>query len=80
LAYETPVWGYPWSIPMEFPIYQWIVALFGLIGIPIETAGRLFFHRMSVANVDHISVHENKNGNFSHYRDFAPFVSAISVF
>lgn len=26
LDYETPVFGPPWSIPMEFPVYQWIVA------------------------------------------------------
>ncbi len=26
LAYETPVLGKPWSIPMEFPLYQWLVA------------------------------------------------------
>ena len=27
LAYETPVLGAPWSIPMEFPLFQGIVAL-----------------------------------------------------
>lgn len=26
LSYPTPVFGPPWSIPMEFPLYQWIVA------------------------------------------------------
>jgi hypothetical protein len=26
LAYPTPVLGKPWSIPMEFPLYQWVVA------------------------------------------------------
>lgn len=26
LAYPTPVLGKPWSIPMEFPLYQWSVA------------------------------------------------------
>jgi hypothetical protein len=25
-AYPTPVLGKPWSIPMEFPLYQWTVA------------------------------------------------------
>ncbi len=29
LAYPTPLFGPPWSIPMEFPLYQWSVA--GLI-------------------------------------------------
>lgn len=26
LRYETPIVGAPWSIPFEFPLYQWIVA------------------------------------------------------
>jgi hypothetical protein len=29
LAYPTPVLGKPWSIPMEFPLYQWSVAWLG---------------------------------------------------
>ncbi|MFM7034729.1 MAG: ArnT family glycosyltransferase [Planctomycetia bacterium] len=41
LAYETPVLGKPWSIPMEFPLYQWIVArLVGLFGTPLDQTGR----------------------------------------
>jgi hypothetical protein len=27
LAYPTPVLGKPWSIPFEFPLYQWTVAV-----------------------------------------------------
>jgi hypothetical protein len=49
LAYETPVLGYPWRIPLEFPIYQWILALLGLIGIPIEVAGRLVSYCFFIA-------------------------------
>jgi hypothetical protein len=41
LAYETPVLGYPWSIPFEFPLYQYLVALLRLVGIPIDVGGRL---------------------------------------
>lgn len=41
LAYETPVLGYPWSIPFEFPTYQALVALLRLAGIPIDAGGRL---------------------------------------
>jgi hypothetical protein len=42
LAYETPVLGPPWSIPFEFPLYQWITAiLVRAAEIPIEQAGRL---------------------------------------
>ena len=33
--------GAPWSIPLEFPIYQWIVALIRFMGIPIDVGGRL---------------------------------------
>jgi hypothetical protein len=41
LAYETPVLGKPWSIPLEFPLYQWIVArLVGLFGTPLDQTGR----------------------------------------
>lgn len=41
LGYETPVIGYPWAIPFEFPIYQWIVATLRMAGIPIDIGGRL---------------------------------------
>ena len=42
LAYETPVLGPPWSIPFEFPLYQWTVAaLVGLWHTPLEQTGRL---------------------------------------
>ena len=40
LAYETPVGGYPWTIPFEFPIYQAIVALLSSIfNSPLEHHG-----------------------------------------
>jgi hypothetical protein len=37
LAYPTPVFGPPWSIPMEFPLYQWAAAKLATeaeLGIP----------------------------------------------
>jgi hypothetical protein len=41
LAYETPVLGKPWAIPMEFPLYQWIVArVVGGLGTPLDQTGR----------------------------------------
>jgi hypothetical protein len=48
LAYETPVLGPPWSIPFEFPLYQWLVALVAKSGLfAVDQAGRfvseLFF-------------------------------------
>ncbi|MBI2513706.1 MAG: glycosyltransferase family 39 protein [Opitutae bacterium] len=40
--YLTPLFGPPWSIPMEFPTYQAIVAtVASLGGLPLEQAGRL---------------------------------------
>jgi hypothetical protein len=40
--YETPVLGPPWSIPMEFPLFQGMVALFSKIThYPIEQSARL---------------------------------------
>jgi hypothetical protein len=42
LDYETPVLGPPWSIPMEFPVYQsTVAATVRLTGANLETAGRL---------------------------------------
>ncbi len=48
LAYLMPVFGPPWSAPMEFPLYQWLVArLAEGTGIPLvfaaRTLGILFF-------------------------------------
>ena len=41
LAYETPVLGSPWAIPMEFPLYQWLVALIAsLTSVGIDQVGR----------------------------------------
>lgn len=41
LAYPTPVLGPPWSIPMEFPLYQWTVAkVSSWTGMNITQAGR----------------------------------------
>ena len=41
LAYETPVLGPPWAIPMEFPLYQWLVVLVvKIFGTPLAEAGR----------------------------------------
>ena len=42
LAYQTPVGGYPWSIPFEFPLYQSLVALVAWLGrFPLDPVGRL---------------------------------------
>lgn len=41
LAYPTPVLGKPWSIPMEFPLYQWtVVAVSDVTKMPLTQAGR----------------------------------------
>ena len=41
LDYETPIFGPPWSIPFEFPVYQWSVAAFSrATGLPVEQSGR----------------------------------------
>lgn len=42
LAYPTPVLGKPWSVPMEFPLYQWtVVAVSRATGLDLIKAGRL---------------------------------------
>lgn len=41
LDYETPLFGPPWSIPMEFPVYQVIVGkLSAWLGTGLEPTGR----------------------------------------
>jgi hypothetical protein len=47
--YETPVFGYPWQVPLEFPIYQWFVAVaYHVTHISVDVLGRgissLFFY------------------------------------
>ena len=40
-AYPTPVLGKPWSVPFEFPLYQWTVAgVADATGWPLVTAAR----------------------------------------
>jgi len=42
LNYDTPVLGPPWSIPLEFPVYQWVVAaIVALSHAPVDQTGRL---------------------------------------
>lgn len=42
LNYLLPLFGPPWSVPMEFPTYQVLVAtVHGLSDLPLEQAGRL---------------------------------------
>jgi hypothetical protein len=42
LAYETPVGGYPWTIPFEFPIYQALVAFASSVfNTPLDATGRI---------------------------------------
>ncbi len=47
LDFETPIFGPPWSIPLEFPVYQWVVATTSrLLGLGLESTARgvsLFF-------------------------------------
>lgn len=41
LDFETPLFGPPWSIPMEFPVYQWLVATASrTLGAPLEQTAR----------------------------------------
>ena len=42
MAYQTPVAGFPWAIPFEFPLYQSLVAgVVALTGAPLMATGRL---------------------------------------
>ena len=42
LAYPTPMFGYPWSIPFEFPLFQAIVlGVANVLPISLDQSGRL---------------------------------------
>lgn len=42
LAYPTPVLGKPWSVPLEFPLYQWsVAALASATGWPLIPTARI---------------------------------------
>jgi len=42
LNYQTPVLGYPWGIPLEFPLYQWLVVIvYKLTNLGLDQCGRL---------------------------------------
>lgn len=42
LDYPLPVFGYPWTVPLEFPVYQWSVwAFVKAFGTSIEFSGRV---------------------------------------
>ena len=41
-AYQLPVFGPPYGLPIEFPLYQWVTALLVTIsGMPLIGAGRI---------------------------------------
>lgn len=41
LPYQTPVFGHPWLIPYEFPLYQMLAAGLSALGVPLDYSGRL---------------------------------------
>jgi|SRR5579863_2193760 len=52
LFYEIPIFGPPWALPEEFPLYQWLTALLTITGIPLIEAGRavsIFCFSLSLA-------------------------------
>ncbi len=50
LAYQTPVSGYPWAIPQEFPLYQMIAAAVAKAGhLDLDAVGRLLSFAFLVA-------------------------------
>ncbi len=53
-AYQLPLFGPPYGLPIEFPLYQWLTALLVTItGMPLIAAGRIvsivFFVACAVA-------------------------------
>jgi hypothetical protein len=52
LAYETPVFGAPWSIPFEFPIFQLTVAgVVKFTGLALDPTGRTISYLFLVLTI-----------------------------
>lgn len=51
--YDTPLLGYPWKLPFEFPLYQWGVAMLAAspLGLDFDAAGRLLSAMAMIACV-----------------------------
>ena len=76
LAYETPVVGAPWSIPFEFPIYQFIVSEISRIGgFNLEKVGRLVSYAFLLACLAPIALISKRLFPSSWRRPFWIFVS-----
>jgi hypothetical protein len=51
-AYETPILGAPWSLPLEFPFYQLLVAwLAEWTGLPLDSIGRVVSYLFVVLTI-----------------------------
>ena len=78
-SYETPVVGYPWSIPYEFPLYQYIVAFcVKKTGLGLDQLGRLvssIFFLLSIIPIIKISRLINLKKEFN-YVFFCLFLSS----
>jgi hypothetical protein len=68
INYITPVLGPPWAIPLEFPLYQWLVALVVLLfKTPLDQTGRflsLLFFYLSIFPVYSILGYFVKNRSY----------------
>lgn len=81
-AYETPVAGFPWSIPFEFPIYQLIVALLShYLNISLDATGRLvsyLFFLLSIGSV--YSITKKLNLSFAVYIIFIAVAFSMPIY
>jgi len=78
LSYETPVLGYPWSIPFEFPIYQYIVSLFSkFLNLGLDFSGRfistIFFYLILFPSYKILRIY-----NFSHHEILLTFCLVLT--
>jgi hypothetical protein len=52
LATPMPILGEPWKIPLEFPLYQWLVALVvWATGVSVDASGRLISGLFAVGTI-----------------------------
>src|SRR5258707_9909004 len=63
LTTPMPILGEPWTIPLEFPLYQWLVALVvWATGISVDASGRLISGLFAVGTIWPVLILANSAG------------------
>ncbi len=82
MSYETPVAGFPWSIPFEFPIYQFIVAVIShCFSVSLDATGRIVSYLFFICSVGSVySITKKLNLPFVVFILFVAIVFSMPIY